>query len=105
MSQTPEQWSQDPPIEGLFDLGRELEAGPEGTRRRLEEKERVLASAGVIFPSTDGWSDRELALLMTAGVCIPDDGPHNYGDSLVKPSGSTDGFTGRRRGATRGRGI
>jgi hypothetical protein len=98
MSQTPDSRSssQDPPVEGLFHLATELEAGPEGARRRLEEKGKLLLSAGVVFPSGDRWRDEGMAIAMAAGDECPDDEPPgDYGNLPVTPSGATEGSTAR----------
>jgi len=86
--------------EGLFHLATELDAGVEAFRRRLEEKEQMLMSAGVIFPGESPWRDRWAEIMMLADQ----GGTGNYGDIPVGPTGDCDGSPGSpcRRGQAGG---
>ena len=61
-----------------------LRAEGEEALQRLEEKGRMLASAGVLFPSADSWEDRELAILMMADISP------SYPGGVSPRGGSTD---------------
>lgn len=52
----------------LFDLACELDASEEGRRRRLEEKERMLVSAGVLLPGAEP-ADEQVSIQMMARIC------------------------------------
>ena len=71
----------------LFVLASELEPGVEGRRRRLEEKEKLLLSAGVVFPGEGEWEDEGAAMVMMAGGFEPD----GYDAMPVSPGGATSG--------------
>ena len=75
----------------LFVLASELAPGVEGRRQRLEEKEKLLLSAGVVFPSEDSWREKGMAVVMMAEETC--EIPGDYGNLPVTPSGATEGST------------
>lgn len=42
----------------FFVLASELDPGPEARRQQLEEKMKMLLSAGVVFPGEGSWEDQ-----------------------------------------------
>ena len=75
-----------------FRLAAELEQGEDALRQRQQEKERILLSAGVVFPSEGGWGQRRGVAMTADDFC---EIPPPYLDLPVGPGGSTSGSTGR----------
>ena len=77
----------------FFVLASELEPGPEGRKQRLEEKVKMLLSAGVVFPGEGSWEEQGGISLMPRQCPRP---PYPGGTS------STGGISGGMGGAMSG---
>jgi hypothetical protein len=55
----------------VFRLASEFDGSEEGRRQREQERRRLLASAGMVFPPTDGQQEGEGMALMGRGRVCP----------------------------------